>query len=149
MASHEDRIERALGVLAGTVCATTVFVVSFFLLFGSELPPGLPAVFVTVTVILALIPIGIAGIRLALGVNSAREHGVGEVAVSRVVTSSIIWALGANLILSALGAVASMGMLLGAVLPYVFISSALLVPVAAALGGGFAKLVVSVFRPAA
>lgn len=52
----DERIERALGLLAGTVAAVAVFLASFFLALGGEAPPGLIPVFVTITLVLASIP---------------------------------------------------------------------------------------------
>ena len=136
----EIRVERALGLIAGTVSGAVCFIVSFFLVLGSDMPTGLPLVFVTLTVIASLIPISIAGVRLALVIRHAREHGACVLPAPGVVNRSIVCAFIVNLVFIVLGSVASMGWLLAAVVPYLLISAVPLACTAAILGWGAEKL---------
>lgn len=136
-----ERVERALGLLVGTVAATGMFLASFFILFGREAPSGLFPVFVTVTVLLALIPGLTAGIRLAFGFRGTRGTPLDGLDMSLVIRRSMWSAIIINAIFAGLGMVASMGMLVAVLLPYLLVASALLVGVSAALGWAATRLV--------
>ena len=136
-----ERIERSLGLLVGTVASTGVFITSFFLLFGSEIPPGLGTVFVTATVIVALIPGLAAGLRLALNFRISRDLRHAELDRTRIIKRSIWTAITINAIYAGIGIVASMGMLIVALVPYLLVASVLLAGVAALLGWGTSELV--------
>lgn len=117
-------------------------------LFYCELLPGArlryaygaAARIVTLTVIASLIPISIAGVRLALVIRHAREHGACVLPAPGVVNRSIVCAFIVNLVFIVLGSVASMGWLLAAVVPYLLISAVPLACTAAILGWGAEKL---------
>lgn len=130
----DERIERALGLLAGTTTATGVVIAGFFLLFGHVAPPGLVPVFVTVTLLLALIPGLTATVRLATSLRAARPTQPEGLDTSRVISRSIWSAIIINATFAGLGMIASMGMLIAVLMPYLMVSSALLAAIAAALG---------------
>lgn len=130
----DERIARALGTLVGTIAATGVVLASFFLLFGCIAPPGLFPVFVTVALLLALIPGLTAGVRLASSLRAARHSRPEGLDASTVISRSIWSALIINAIFAGLGMVASMGMLVAVLMPYLMVSSVLLAAIAAALG---------------
>lgn len=136
----DERIERSLGLLVGTVAAVVVFLASFFILFGRAAPSGMFPVFVTVTLIIALIPGGTAGIRLAMGLNAAEGTLLDGIDTSAVVTRSVWSGVIVNAVLAVLGMVASMGMLIAVLLPYLLAGSAVVAVVAALLGWGAVRL---------
>ncbi len=130
----DERIERALGLLAGTVAAVLVFLASFFILFGREAPSGMFPVFVTVTVLVASIPGITAAVRLAKGVSAAEGTLLDGLDTSAVVTRSVWSGIIINAVFAGLGVVASMGMLIVFLLPYLLVGSAIVAAVAALLG---------------
>lgn len=130
----DERVERALGLLAGTVAATIVFLASFFILFGREAPSGMFPVFVTVTLVLAAIPGITAVVRLALGVSAAEGTLLDGLETSAVVTRSVWSGIIINAVFAGLGIIASMGMLIVVLLPYLLAGSAAVAAVAALLG---------------
>ena len=139
--SGVERIERALGLLIGTVAAVVVLLASFFILFGRDLPSGLFPVVITVTLVLAVIPGATAGVRLTVGVSAVERDRSDGLDTSAVVSRSIWSGIIVNAVFAGLGMVASMGMLMAALIPYVVIGSALVAAVAGLLGWGAARLV--------
>ncbi|KAM9872684.1 hypothetical protein [Leucobacter aridicollis] len=135
----DERIERALGLLAGTVAAAITFLASFFILFGREAPSGMFPVFVTVTLVLASIPGITAAVRLAKGVSAAEGTRLDGLDTSAVVTRSVWSGIIINAVFAGLGMVASMGMLLIVLLPYLLMGSAAVAAVAALLGWGVTR----------
>ncbi|GAA1621012.1 hypothetical protein GCM10009805_13930 [Leucobacter chromiireducens subsp. solipictus] len=136
----DERIERALGLLAGTVAAVAVFLASFFTLFGSEAPSGMFPVFVTVTVLVASIPGITAAVRLAKGVSATKGTLLDALNTSAVVTRSIWSGIVINAVFAGLGMVASMGMLIVFLLPYLLVGSAIVAAVAALMGWGSTRV---------
>ncbi|MFD1200857.1 hypothetical protein ACFSWE_05765 [Leucobacter albus] len=118
-----------------------VFLSSFFYLFGGEAPTGMFPAFVAATLLIALIPGAVASIRLASAIKSSDNTAQHTLTTGNVVTRAIWSGIIVNAAFAILGIIASMGMLVGFLLPYLLAGSALVAITAALLGLAATRIV--------